>query len=804
MKKALAALLCILSASVLAQNIGFIEKTPVEVEIDGENWKFARDYDLANVTARASALKEISPSGRFLTHPQHGHITGFNGNIVIRLSMPSSVETLKAYGEITNYADSTKRHFALSYSLDGIRYTLLNENEQGGGTCRLEGEATLPKNRGIVYLKYERILDEKDSNGRSGFVIWGKLGFALGGKSGVKAEAPKEKSKRLKDVFPTGVFWAWERTKPCADYAKMDLWAFVDKTMKLLKENGYNTLWFVNIGTDSMLKVLPIAEENGMQVLFNTDLLGVVYNGTSSLESMEKQAWNTYKTIGGSDALLGYVLKDEPMFIETENMSTFYNLMREADPSRDSVAVAMNRQSLTYLRDSALPVVCSDIYYFGSENSTQLPTPKESQYEFTLALSGFGRAAELYNKHTWFMGQMFGDAWGRHWRKGDKLVVEPGTYLHWKMPTDAESRWQIWEALRLGTKGVFFYVLQPPIQLEVPPAEAKEEWQLNRIKGMDSNAAMAASWPGQKLVQKQIEIDPGEGMIDMDGTPRPQMLATAPIMRLLRKNEQLLLRRRFSKLPLFYAGDDKTDTMTFESEGKFIGVIVNRDLLNKRTAKVLLPPNVVSVTNIATGAAIPLKASSDDFKELEIELASGDGALLEAKFNGRPGICMIREDFARNSLYRLNIGKNAHIVNLESMGADFTHAVALKSKEADKSEPACTLPRITSSKTRNTIAFNMNHTAKAGTIYCKINGSLKGCKIRAVTEDIGGAKENFMHLKTADAYDVGTSGEGFVIQDKDFFKPVVVPVGTTALEFYLDSPSNKITDVSLWFIPKAN
>ncbi len=82
--------------------------------------------------------------------------------------------------------------------------------------------------------------------------------------------------------------------------------------------------------------------------------------------------------------------------------------------------------------------------------------------EFTNALNSFGTAAELYGKHSWFMGQMFGDVWGRHWRKGDRMIVEPGSYLHWKMPSEAESRWQVWESLRLGSKGIFFYVLHPP------------------------------------------------------------------------------------------------------------------------------------------------------------------------------------------------------------------------------------------------------------------------------------------------------------------------------------------------------
>ena len=185
------------------------------------------------------------------------------------------------------------------------------------------------------------------------------------------------------------------------------------------------------------------------------------------------------------------------------------------------------------------------------------------------------------------------------------------------------------------------------------------------------------------------------------------------------------------------------------------------------------------------------------------ELDSGDGALLEVTFDGLPGICLCKEDFSRNRLGRLDVGKNAKVVKIESYGVDFFNAVCLDGQDADKSHPVCTLPRLTSSKTGNTIAMNMNRSRQAGIIYCQLKGDLKGCRIRAVTEEIGAEKENFMHLKNVDAYDVGSSGEGFVIQDKEFFRPAVVPVGTSALEFYLDSPSARIMEVTLWFVPSS-
>ena len=660
----------------------------------------------------------------------------------------------------------------------------------------------LPDNSGVIFIKCSRILEKNDDNGNHGYVLWGKFGFTITGEHYSKAAAIQTQAQPLKNVFPTGAFWAWERTAPCAAYAKMELWEFVDSQMKMLAANGYDTLWFVNIGTSDMQKVLKVAERNNMRVLLNTGLLDAVYSGAGSLANLERTAWNSYKNIGGSKALLGYVGKDEPLLCDTENMSTFYRLMKEIDPNRDLIVCTMNRQTLTYIRDTPMPVACSDLYYFGSEKSTQLAQPHESQPELTNALESFSMAAREHGKHFWFFGQMFGDVWGRHWRRGDRLVVEPGAYLHWKMPTDAEARWQIWEALRLGAKGMLFYVLQPPIQLEVPPAQATEAWQLKRVKSMDSLAATAASWKDQPLVSKEIEIDAGEGMIDMDGTPRPQLVATAPAMRLIRKYEKLLLARDFASVPVFFPGDSMTDVNTFESQGRLIGVVVNRDLHASHDARVLLPHNVQSVVNLETGATIQTEVVEGEFKAFNINLPAGGGALLEAATIGRPGICICREDFGRQTFLRVNVGSNAIIERFGNYGADSRFVLRLKDKTADVNSPVCILPRLTNSKSSvRTVAMNLNSSRKDGTIFCWLKGRVTKCRTVAVAEDSKGENENFMHLKEAGSYTVAPSGKGLVIQSGKFLHPVTVPHGTASLEFYLDSPDDYISEISLWFVP---
>ena len=799
MNRLLVFLLCICAALASAAQKGRIEKTAVELETTEKGWRLERSYDLVN--GREAAFKELIPSGRVLVNAQIPHIAGINGDQLLRIEVPSQIDTLKASAVITNFADDIRRSFGISYSLDGITYTSIVQGSAAGGDCRLDADLRLPANQGILFLKFCRHLNADDRNGKYGNVLWGKIAFSLTGRNESLHRKPP-RAKPLKEVFPTGVFWPWERTAPCAEYAKMELWDFVEKEMRLLADNGYDTVWFVNISTANMQKVLSLAPKHGLRALMNTGLLDAVYSGAGSMESLERRAWETYKSIGSSDALLAYVGKDEPLLCDVENMETFGRLMKEVDPLRDSIVCTMNRQTLTYARDTTLPVICADLYYFGSEKSTQLPHSKDSQPDLTAAIKTYCLAAHIYKKHFWFMGQMFGDVWGRHWRRGSRLVVEPGSYLHWKMPTDAEARWQIWESLRLGAKGILFYVLFPPIQLEVPPSQAKEQWQLRRIKGMDSLAAMAASWKNQPLVENELELDAGEGMVDMDGSPRPQMLATRPAMELIRANEKLLLDRTFCPVPIFFPGDQDTDTMTFESQGRLIGVIVNRDLRNSRRAKVVLPYNVTELRDLATGELLALDALSDEFKETTLPLLPGGGALLEARTEGRAGICICKEDFGRQTLLRVKVADNAKVKRLGKYGADFRFVLRPADDAAERALPACILPRLTNSKDNTrTVAMNLNQRRRDGVIFCRVEGRLSSCKVVAVSDDAEGEKANFLHLKETGNHEAAPSGNGIVIQSRDFRIPAVVPVGTASLEFFLGSPDDYISEIRLWFVP---
>lgn len=794
----LAVMFC--AAAVTAAEFSINNRIPATGFIGGnDSWKYEQKVSFANAVPEEFLI----PPKQIKTHKKHAYIKGFNGDLVLQIKAPGPVKTLEWSAIMTNFADKKVRKISLSYSLDGVTYKELAVKDFTGKATLSSGKITLPENRGYLTLKMQRHVEKSDTNGRYGFILWQEMDLKLTGSYSASAGsvAVQDRPKRLQEVFPTGVFWAWERTKPNAELAGMEFWKFVEYSMKTLKDNGYNTCWFVNINSvDDQVKVLALAEKHGLQVLTNTDLLHVFYGVNTSLDQMQLYADRTVARIGHSKALLGYVLKDEPLMCDIDTCGYFYDLMRKADPSRDSISVTMNRQTLSYLRDSKLPVVCSDVYYFGADDSTMLPSGKESQQEFTNAFNAFNLSAERHGKHSWIMGQIFGDIWGRHWYKDGKFIVYPGCYLHWKMPTEAESRWQVWEALRLGTKGVLFYVYHSYVPMMRPPEQASTPAELKLLAKMDRMGKTAASWKNQKLTTGTIELEWSSGMLHPGGKPTKQMQATAPVMKLIRANEQLLLARKRAEFPVFFPADTQTDVQTFRSNDRWLGIIVNRDVKKTRTVDVLLPRNVKTVKDLATGRNLKISQANAHFQKISLTLEPGSGVMLEPEFFKQAGIRCAKESFDHQTIFRMMINTNAEIFHHGNYGADEQRSLRLK-KGGNPGEAVCAFIGISNPKTAVvTLTKNLTFGSK-GTLYCLVNGKLSQGEIRAVIHGVEGKGEqaNFAHLRVPKSGKLAPMN-GKTIKKDQFHLPAVVPNNATALEFFL-GPKDYIEDITLWFVP---
>ncbi len=757
---------------------------------------------------------ELKTSG-WKQHPKYPHIRGYNGDITLKIIAPGPITKLSAQAKLTNYADSKIRKGIIAYSINGVDFKPIAEKEFG--TATITGSTKLPMNQGILWLRFSRVLEQNDKNGKSGYVVFESISFKASGSNVLKKKQLAQTSTKysygyeLKNFFPTGVFWPWERTKRNADFAGKELWEFVEDTMKVLSENNCNTLWFVNLGTGvNVRKVCALAEKYKLKVLANNNLLRYYYNGFDSFDNMEQSARKTVNAIGDCPALLAYVLKDEPQLCNLAHTNYFYKLMKRLDPNkRDSIVVTMNRQTQSFLEDSDMPVICSDIYYFGHNKSINIPNPAgTSQKMFRLNVAGMNKIAAQRNKHSWLMPQMFSDIWGRHYREGNKMVVEPGSYLHWRMPTNAETRWQIWEAIRCGSKGLIFYVLFPPIPLMTPPEQVKPgSPEAKRLKSMDKRAKIAAGWKNQELTQTRIKLDdPAEAMLQPGGKPTPQMLTAGTAFKHLRKYAALLYSRRKADFPVFFSSGPKIKTATFCVPDKpYIryGIIVNDDLNKSHKFKVLLPLNVNGVKNLNNDSILTLKKEDSAFQSCELELLAGDGCLLEAKFvKNQPGMLLMREDFAQLSQHKVKINKeNAKIERFGAFGIDPFYRIKMIN---NANKPVFSIENLTNRKSAvNTVFMNLNKSQKQGTVYCLVNGSLKGVTIKAIADSSkAGEKTNVMHLaeKANKSGSKSVSRKNYVIKTDKFYIPAVIPVGTTSMEFFLH-PEDSINNVVIWFVP---
>ena len=614
----------------------------------------------------------------------------------------------------------------------------------------------------------------------------------------------------LKEFFPIGPAWGWERTRAYAKSAGMELWDFVDNQLKLLREHGCNTVWFVNIsGGEDLHNLLKVAEKNNIKVLTSSAILNSFYHGINDLSDIDNTVRRHIMQFGNYPALLGYVLKDEPYLQCLENCSYFYKVFKKYDKKRDAVAVVMNRQSPTYIKESKLPVICTDLYYFGDKNSTQiLNTLELSQTIFSENLRTLNRNSAMYGKTHWFMGQLFGDVWGKWYFTPDyKVVVEPGAYLHWQMPTCAETTWQVWEAIRNGSKGLFMYVMHGSAPCFTPPEKAApDSAEAKRYARLEKFAKQAASWKGQKLTTKRMTIDFHEGWVYPNGKPTPQMTAMGKVFRELEKHAKFIINRKFADFPVFFSDDLQLNITTYENnDAKRYGVAVNRNTKENRTVKVYLPLNVTAVKDMISGKSFAVKKSSKNFfNEISFELPAGGGTILEADFASEyVGMPVCHETFDQHSYHRVSLTGNGKVVNFGEICMDSNRAVQMVKSP---SEPVCILKNLANPKrANNTFSLNAAKNARSGTLYCMLEGRLDGVTVKAVTSAANGVKSNFQHLRedTVNAANAESkSAQSVTICNKAVNgMAIAIPHGTTALEFYINNSKALIDDIYIWFVP---
>jgi hypothetical protein len=615
----------------------------------------------------------------------------------------------------------------------------------------------------------------------------------------------------LKDEFPLGVYWAWPHNQANAEAAGMEKDAYLDRAMATLRSLHCDSIWIVNGPYDESAMFLDLCEKHGIKAVLPTVFVEMYYQDfAGDLGRYEKFAADTVKKIGDKKALMGYVLKDEPRLNSVQQTDYFHQLLKRADPNhRDSLVVAITSDIQTYVEDTSLPVLCTDVYLFGGARSTVMPnTPKAARNLYRAICENAVSAADRRGKQLWIMPQYFQEIWGWNWWDGNnRHWMEAGSYVHWRLPTVNETRWQAWEAVRAGAKGVLYFIANPRnerTKADIAPGGRDYKSMKTYLDNVMKQDFLRNK---TNLEPEKAELPREQGLMYMGGEPTPAFKALGEAFGKIARAKQRLLTSVTAPFPAFFAEASELHLATFRpvSGDDLLGVLVNDDLEQTRTFRVFMADNVESVREVGGGGFV-LCEPKDSLRYFEVTLEPGDGAVVSAAFrNKRSGMQFYHEDFMRH-LFK---GKAADFTetraNIACNNRGVGDLVYRKGTQVTK-EPAFTISNLTHPKTaNNTVFLNLNATRKTGNAWLSFRG--EAVSVKAVLDkDAKELKTDVMHVEANGVKPVGDvrARAAPTVELKTVpGLPVLIPVGTTGLEFTFKAANAYLREIHLWFTPEG-
>ena len=435
----------------------------------------------------------------------------------------------------------------------------------------------------------------------------------------------------LRDTFPLGVYMSWHVCQENADAVGISKDEYVDRLMALVRRMNCDTVWVVNGPGKEAPGFLECAERHGVKALLNSKLLRYCYEKMPKDESrLDSCAAESAATLGSSSAFLGYVLMDEPPTNMTQRLRRLEEVQHRHDPAHDSIMVVSPGQFPDYAEAMKFPAICADIYYFGGPRSHgSIPTPAPvSRKLYRKKVREMLDVGSRFGKNVWIMPQSFAEVRGPHYwdESGRKCVVEKGAYIHWRMPTQAEIRWQAWEALRAGAKGIVFFALHGHhLRRREDMLPGGRDYE----KLKKENARLAEL--SKKMQETEThEIDAERTLTYPGGAPTPQFAALGECFGKIAPHRVRLLSAQEDAECVLRTDDKMCALNSFldAKAGCHVGVIVNDDFEKENTFTVKVPDNVVRVSNL-NGGPMPLSEKAGGFKSFAVCLSAGDDMLVE-------------------------------------------------------------------------------------------------------------------------------------------------------------------------------
>ena len=421
---------------------------------------------------------------------------------------------------------------------------------------------------------------------------------------------------RPPDFVPLGAYLSWERIAANAAHFGIDRWDDVLKRLDALETNHVNLLWVTNMSESDLPRLLAECGRRGMKVLPSMGAIEarVDWRWTEGSNYYDTAIPSVLEAAGDSEALAGWVLSDEPQEQHLPRLETLRLKFRDLDPGRFCTAVTMWPQTPLLPGATDLPVVCVDLYPFFGPNDPNGPHTDAASRSF-FRRNATAMLAAIGNRDVapWIMGMAFCEIWGpREYDENGHLVGLPGAYCHWRCPTPAEMRWQVWETLRVGAKGFICYTLAPEAPRDetatLPPADV--------------------TWK-DVLVKTPTDMGPN-ALTNPDGSVTPQLEELGRVYAALAPHTDLILRWKKADSAVVEAqAPGHAQTFADPDSHRLFAVVLNDNLQDDADLTIRVSEQVAGVTDLIHDRSPELTpdfaGGSSTFK---LVLAAGEGTLL--------------------------------------------------------------------------------------------------------------------------------------------------------------------------------
>jgi len=420
---------------------------------------------------------------------------------------------------------------------------------------------------------------------------------------------------RADAVSPLGVYWPQERVGWLAQKAGLDPWEYQDRVLaRLHDEHACNMIWVVNIGTDDLVRLCALAAKHDMVVVGTPEPI-IWWRQHRTPEFAVKCAEESVKRLAEALGFGGYVLIDEPRAWELPYLDAIRAELERLDPRHPTIMVTMRGDTPPAIQRTDFGIITSDIYPFFADRSPNGPNPAPvSRAYYRLCAEAFGGQCQARGKTLWMMPQAFSEIWGDwYYDAQGHCIAQPGAYLHWRMPTVGETRWQIWEALANGAQGVIFFVLFPP-----------------------GNDRTAESPPGQPLdnpfpkIAETANTGQPAALLNADSTDTPQLTAMGEEFAAIERLMPVLRGLQLSPFPAVVVEPPLHARTLRDGAGNLHAVIVNDSTDEPTTAEVAVLPGISGLRDLKHDTDIALTAGHQDaLRRATLALAPGEGTLLQ-------------------------------------------------------------------------------------------------------------------------------------------------------------------------------